>query len=96
MTTFIENYLGDVTRDPQSTFQRLTPEFQAQSGGEQGYTRFWSSIRSASVSNIQADPESLVVTYSVDYVMRNNRTSSDDVRLELVYEDGTYLIAGES
>ena len=45
----------------------------------------------------RADPQTLQVHYSVDYVeKKHQRATSDDVTLQLVYQDGNYLIDGES
>lgn len=96
MTQFIEGYLSTVTSDPQATFEMLTPEFQEASNGFEGYSGFWSTVESATPSQITADPESLTVTYAVDYVMANGDERSDDVSLQLVRQDDTYLIAGEA
>jgi hypothetical protein len=96
MTQFIEDYLSTVTSDPETTFAMLTPEFQKASNGFEGYSGFWGTVESATPSRITADPESLTVTYTVDYVMENGDENSDDVSLQLVRQDDTYLIAGEA
>jgi serine/threonine protein kinase len=96
MTQFIEGYLATVTSDPEATFAMLTPEFQEASNGFEGYSGFWSTVESATPSRITADPESLTVTYTVDYVMKDGGENSDDVSLQLVRQDDTYLIAGEA
>lgn len=96
MTEFITTYLSTVTSDPEATFQMLTPEFQAASNGFEGYSGFWGTVESATPRDISADPESLTVTYTVDYVMQNGSQNTDDVSLQLVRQDDTYLIAGEA
>ena len=97
MEDFIADYLATAPADPEAGFAMLTPEFQAQSGGIEGYRGFWSTVESAEPLDVGADPESLTVQYTVEYTMREGGdTSTDDVSLALVYEDGTYRIAGES
>lgn len=96
MTSFITTYLSTVTSDPEATFAMLTPEFQEASNGFEGYSGFWGTVESATPSNITADPESLTVTYTVDYVMEDGRQTTDDVSLQLVRQDDSYLIAGEA
>ena len=96
MTEFISTYLSTVTSDPEATFQMLTPEFQEASNGFEGYSGFWGTVESATPRDISADPESLTVTYTVDYVMQDGRQTTDDVSLQLVRQDDTYLIAGEA
>lgn len=96
MADFISGYLSTVTSDPETTFAMLTPEFQAASNGFEGYSGFWGTVESAAPRDISADPESLTVTYTVDYVMQNGRQITDDVSLQLVRQGDTYLIAGEA
>lgn len=96
MTQFITDYLSTVTSDPEATFAMLTPEFQEASNGFEGYSGFWGTVESATPRDVQADPESLTVTYTVDYVMQNGGEQTDDVSLQLVRQDDTYLIAGEA
>jgi serine/threonine protein kinase len=96
MTQFITDYLSTVTSDPEATYAMLTPEFQEASNGFDGYTGFWGTVESATPRDVQADPEALTVTYTVDYVMQNGQEQTDDVSLQLVRQDDTYLIAGEA
>jgi hypothetical protein len=96
MQSFIRDYLSTAASDPQSSFAMLTPSFQAASGGIQGYRGFWDTIEQATPTSITADPSSLQVSYSVDYVKTDGSRSSDSTSLQLVFKDGSYLINGES
>lgn len=96
MSDFVRSYLANVTSDPSSTWQQLTPEFQAKSKNFGTYQRFWGTIADAVVSDVKADPESLEVSYHVEYTMQDGTRRPDDVRLKLVYDQGDYLIADES
>ena len=96
MKGFITDYLSTVTSDPGTTWQRLTPAFQAQSGGFDGYQSFWGTIASAKVVSANADPGAMTVSYEVEYTKADGSMETDDVTLALVYEDGSYKIAGES
>ena len=95
MTTFVEDYLATVTTDPAESWKMLTPAFQADSGGFGSYQGFWGGIESASPSAIQANPRAMTVSYSVAYEKKDGSTQSDNVTLELVEQNGKYLIAGE-
>ncbi len=55
-----------------------------------------STIAAADPVAISADPESLVVEYTVAYTRQDGSETTDDVRLELEYVDGRYLIASEA
>lgn len=96
MENFIEDYLATVTSDPKTAFAMLTPSFQEQSGGYGGYRSFWSTVSTADVLSLSADPDSLKVNYRVEYIKANGQKSQDDVSLQLVGEDGSYLIDGEA
>ncbi|QIX27320.1 serine/threonine protein kinase [Nocardioides sp. JQ2195] len=95
MSQFVTDYLGTVTKDPATTWTMLTPAFQDASGGYDSYSGFWGGVASAKVSDIVADPETLEVSYHVDYTVKGGEKSSDDVRLRLTYADGSYKINDE-
>jgi eukaryotic-like serine/threonine-protein kinase len=94
MTSFIRDYIDTAVSDPASAFKMLTPEFQDQSKGLTGYEEFWGEVRNAKILSVSADPQSLEVAYRYRYV-RPGGPTTEDVTLQLAYEDGTYLIAGE-
>jgi eukaryotic-like serine/threonine-protein kinase len=96
MESFIEDYLATVTTDPKAAWARLTPEFQAQSGGFGQYKKFWSDMQTADVLESQGDPEDLTISYTVEYLHRDGTKSRDDVTLQLTGTDDAYLISGES
>ncbi len=95
MEAFIDNYLATAPNDPEATYEMLTPAFQEQSGFLEGYTGFWGTIESAELVDISADPDALTVSYTVHYVKKNGEEVTDDVVLQLVFQDGQYLIAEE-
>ena len=95
MNAFVTSYLATVTTDPEAAFAQLTPEFQQASGGYDGYLGWWSTVRSAEVVDIRSNPSDRTVGYTVRYVMKSGRTSTQQVRLQLQRQDDGYLIAGE-
>ena len=95
MTEFITTYLSTVTTDRQAAYAMLTPEFQAESRGFEGYSGFWRTIASAEASNIQVDPEALTVSYDVAYRTVKGGSSTGSVTLQLERSGDRYLIAGE-
>lgn len=95
MQEFVETYLATVVSDPRAAFEMLTPKFQDESGGLEGYLDFWQPIRSATPSDIQADPASRTVSYTVIYEGPPDRSGQDSTVLELEFVDGRYRIAAE-
>jgi serine/threonine protein kinase len=95
MRTFVEDYFAQVTSDPETTFAMLTPEFQAASGGFEGYSGFWSTIESATPRDIRADPQSLTTTYTIEFVTGSGRTTTEQGSLQLARQGDRLLIAGE-
>jgi hypothetical protein len=96
MESFIGDYLATVSQDPQAAFAMLTPDFQDASGGLRGYRSFWDTIASADLASVSANPETLTVSYTVEYTREDGSATTDDVSLQLLFDDGRYLIAGES
>jgi hypothetical protein len=95
MKSFIGHYIDTAVHEPTDAFAMLTPEFQAESKGLKGYEKFWGKVHSAKILSIEADPDTLVVHYRYTYVEKGG-PRTDDVTLQLVYDDGTYLIDGEA
>ena len=95
ITEFIASYLATVTTDRRATYAMLTPEFQAESGGFEGYSRFWRTIATATPSDIEVDAEALTVSYDVSYRTVSGGSFNDSVILQLERVDAGYLIAGE-
>jgi serine/threonine protein kinase len=95
MEDFIETYIETATSDPAAAFDMLTPAFQAQSNGMDGYEEFWGDVRSTKILDFSADPATLEVRYTYRYVKPREGSVEDDVVLRLTYDDGTYLIDQE-
>jgi serine/threonine protein kinase len=93
MESFIRAYVAAVSTDPDSAWQMLTPGFQRQSGGLQTYRDFWDGVGKARILEFSADPANLVVSYRVRF--ENFGTGRRPTVLDLAYQDGRYLIAGE-
>jgi hypothetical protein len=92
MERFLETYLSTVTSDRHAAWKMLTPAYQEASGGFAGYDGFWSTIRSATPSNVTADPSAMTVTYDVDYVKTDGARTTEHHTLQLVPDGSSYLI----
>ncbi|GGF34909.1 hypothetical protein GCM10011519_05450 [Marmoricola endophyticus] len=95
MTTFLDDYLRDVSDDPATAWGSLTPGFQRTSGGFAAYREFWAPIAGAEPADVEADPEARTIAYDVTYTYADGHTTQDSTRLTLAYENGTYRISGE-
>ena len=97
MQAFVTDYVALAVDDPQTSWDRLTPEFQKASKGFGSYKKFWDQWSSAIPANIEADPETLTVTYDIAYAREDGGgDESDTVTLQLEESDDGFLIDGES
>jgi serine/threonine protein kinase len=95
MKSFLGTYLSTVTSDRKRAFAMLTPAYQSASGGYGGYSKFWSTITSASPSNVTADASAMTVTYDVAYTKTNGQDSQEHHTLQLVPHGSSYLISDQ-
>lgn len=97
MESFIASYLDLAVSDPEAAFRELTPSYQDESGGLDGYLGFWGNVESASLLRVVGDPADLQVTYTYRRTERDRKVIDEDVRLQLAFDDtdGTYRIDGE-
>ncbi len=95
MEAFIGGYLTAAANDPATGFDMLTSEFQQESGGISGYSAFWGDVSNPKLIDVEADPDTLTVTYDYTYNKRGQGKITNHVILQLVLEDGRYLIADE-
>ncbi len=90
---FIRKYVDTVARDPDVSWQMLTPKFQVESGGIETYRRFWDSATNGRVLSISTNPDNLSVSYQVRFDNFDN--GPGPTVLDLSLQDGRYLIDGE-
>jgi serine/threonine protein kinase len=93
METFIRDYVSAVSADPSTSWQMLTPKFQQESGGFDTYRAFWDRATNGRVTSISTNPDNLTVSYQVRFDNFNN--GPGPTVLDLVFEDGRFLIDGE-
>lgn len=92
---FVTDYLQTASNDPDTGFTMLTPSFQADSDGLDGYKGFWGGVSDLDVEQVEADPDNLRVSYTYSYT-RDGEDSTDSVTLQLVRSGDTFLIDGEA
>jgi serine/threonine protein kinase len=94
MESFIRDYVSTVSSDPDASWQMLSPKFQVESGGIETYRKFWDRATNGRVNSISANPDDLTVSYQVRFDNFNN--GPGPTVLQLKFDDGRYLIDGES
>ena len=95
MQAFITDYVAAAVDDPRTSWPMLTREFQRESGGFGQYQKYWDQWTSAQAANIDADPDSLVVSYDITYDREDGGPVRDNVTLQLEEDGDGFLIAGE-
>jgi eukaryotic-like serine/threonine-protein kinase len=91
---FVADYLTTASSDPRTGFTMLTPAFQEQSNGFEGYEGFWGKVGDLDLEQISADPEAMKVSYTYSYDYEGERRS-DAVTLQLQRTADGFLISGE-
>ncbi|MCY7396603.1 MAG: serine/threonine protein kinase [Nocardioides sp.] len=94
MDAFIRAYVVTAASSQPDGFALLTPDYQTASGGLGDYSAFWGRVSEPEIRSLDADPESLVVTYRYRYRL-GGEDVNETVRLQLAYADGRYQIAGD-
>jgi eukaryotic-like serine/threonine-protein kinase len=94
MEQFAEDYVTTAADDPAAGFAMLTPAYQGESGGLEGYESFWGTVTNPQILDVEADPDNLTVTYTYRYNQRGEGNKTETVTLRLVEDDGGFRIAG--
>jgi eukaryotic-like serine/threonine-protein kinase len=95
--SFVSAYLSAASADPGRGFTMLTADYQRASGGLAGYERFWGKVTKVhDVTDIAPSLDPLEVSYRYTYTLRGTGKRTEEVHLDLVYDDGHYLISGGS
>lgn len=96
MKEFVSTYLDQVTTDPSIAYREmLTPAFQQKSNSWAAYQGWWRQVRSAQLLTVDADPLEMTVDYRVRYSMADGSKRTEDITLDLAYDNGIYRITGE-
>jgi len=82
MTRFVADYYNLLPENKAEGWRRLGPVLQRL--GFDRYTRFWSTVRSVSTSNLTADPASRTVSGTVTFVMNDGQVSREPHSFTLI------------
>lgn len=70
---FAADYLTTASNDPDAGFALLTPAYQRESDGIDGYKGFWDKVSDLDVEQVAANPEALTVSYTYSYDFDGDR-----------------------
>ena len=96
MRQFVTSYYATVTQDPATSWEQLTPAFQASAGSYENYTGYWSTIAEVRIRDVVADPATLTVTFESESERADGSEAEEVVTLQLQRAGDGYLIAGQS
>ncbi|WP_205470838.1 serine/threonine-protein kinase [Nocardioides sp. SYSU D00038] len=95
MTQFVEDYLRIAPADPEAGFEMLTPAYQEESNGLDGYTGFWGTLSDVELLEVTStDLDLLRVSYDYRYRVDGGPPQTESVTLQLQVAGDGYLIAG--
>lgn len=93
MRSFVQEYVDTALTDPESSWQQLTTRFQENVGSYGSYAGFWNTIETATLRDVEADPDAMQVSYTITWDPKGDRGKEDErVVLGLVEDEGSYLI----
>jgi hypothetical protein len=96
LAKFVREYFKEVTKDRDTTWELLTPEYQDRMGGRSSYDGFWSTIDSVKVSDLEANAADGVVTATLTYDRKQGGSSTERHELTVVEDGDGFLIADDS
>lgn len=90
---FAGDYLTEASNNPEAGYTLLTPDYQRESGGIEGYRSFWGKVSQLDIESIRGDAARSTVSYRYSYEYEGDRRT-EDVTLRLEKSGDSYLIAG--
>lgn len=97
LESFIQGYYSEVTKKNKrdDTFAMLTPAYQGQTGGRDGYEAFWSTIKSVDVGETQADASAGTVIVQLTFKKEDGGESQEVHRITVEPQGDSWLISGD-
>jgi serine/threonine protein kinase len=95
MRSFVQQYVATALTDPATSWDQLTPRFQQDccASNEANYAGYWNTIATATLRDIDANPSTMQVRYTITWDPEGERAAEDElVTLGLVRQGGRYLI----
>jgi serine/threonine protein kinase len=91
LTGAVRDYYALLPDDTDTAWSRLTPQYQAETGGRDNFESFWKGFRSVKTSNIKVDGDT--VSANLRYVSTSGVVSTETRTFKLVRQDGILKIA---
>ena len=86
----VRDYYGLLPSNPDAAFAKMTANAQAKSKGRDTYVGFWNTVQSVQVLAAQAQGNQ--VSASLQFVTKDNRTTTEQYRFTLVEQGDALLI----
>ncbi|GAA4536744.1 serine/threonine-protein kinase [Amycolatopsis samaneae] len=91
----VESYYGLLPGNLDAAYARLTPKFKAaRSPSFAGYSQWWNGWKAVAVSNVTESGSS--VSLQVTYTYQSGNTTRENLTLNLVQQNGTWMIDSQS
>jgi serine/threonine protein kinase len=91
LTGAVRDYYGMLPDDTNTAWTRLTPDYQAQTGGRGAYEKFWKGFQSVTTNNVRVNGDTVLA--DLRYVATNGKVSTETRSFRLVRQDGVLKIA---
>ncbi|MDQ1482985.1 MAG: eukaryotic-like serine/threonine-protein kinase [Actinomycetota bacterium] len=90
----ITSYYSQVTNDPNSTWDSLSPRMKEAAGGRNGYFGFWGTISKVSVHRVRVSADNTAVV-NLTYTRNDGTRSTENKQLTFVPQGDGFLIDSE-
>ncbi|MCU1643160.1 MAG: Non-specific serine/threonine protein kinase [Nocardia sp.] len=92
VTSFVQGYYGMLPGNVSAAWSKLSPGYQASTGGFNAYSQFWAGISSVSVGGVTATGENRAVV-NLTYTLRNGQVTSESRWVQVDSSGGGLVIA---
>ncbi|MGB3485536.1 MAG: serine/threonine-protein kinase [Mycobacterium sp.] len=93
MRDLVTTYYAELPEDTGSAWSKLSSGYQAQTGGQREYNKFWKSIRAVTVDTV-TPRDATSVSARLTYTMRNGSSDTELRWFDIEPVDGELVITG--
>jgi eukaryotic-like serine/threonine-protein kinase len=96
LANFVSAYFAGVTSNRDSTWVQLSPKMQDSAGGRSVYNGWWTTVRSVTVQNVQANAAAKTAVVTLTYNMMDGSRSTETNAYTFVKNGAGYRIQSQS